>query len=184
MLPFQIISTVFYSSFALLALATPLSSSHDQLTITSPQPVQFPLPVVEQWFRPIAWLKARISQALWRISPQDLPRTSAGGGLGSSIRSTQSIYGGDMVVRFNVSTSKEAEALAEASDTLFLDVWEFNEDWVDIHLAKDVVRPPCRAHSTFLCTFTYRVSLRFLLFWDYYRQAFNTHISLCCTTPH
>ncbi|KAF2001640.1 hypothetical protein P154DRAFT_545023 [Amniculicola lignicola CBS 123094] len=48
-------------------------------------------------------------------------------------------YGEDMVMRFNISTAEEASALAEASSILFLDVWEFNEDWVDIRLAKDVV---------------------------------------------
>lgn len=48
-------------------------------------------------------------------------------------------YGEDIVVRFNISTAEEASALAEAADILFLDVWEFNEDWVDIRIAKDVV---------------------------------------------
>lgn len=48
-------------------------------------------------------------------------------------------YGEDMVLRFNVSTEYEAEKLAEAASTLFLDVWEFNDNWVDIRLAKDVV---------------------------------------------
>lgn len=50
-------------------------------------------------------------------------------------------YGEDMVLRFNISNAEEASALAEASDILFLDVWEFNEDWVDIRIAKDVVSP-------------------------------------------
>ena len=48
-------------------------------------------------------------------------------------------YGGDVVLRFNVSTSEEAKGLAEAADTLLLDVWEFTQDWVDIRLAKDIV---------------------------------------------
>ncbi|KAF2107159.1 hypothetical protein BDV96DRAFT_589796 [Lophiotrema nucula] len=48
-------------------------------------------------------------------------------------------YGEDMVMRFNISTVEEASALAEATDILFLDVWEFNENWVDIRIAKDVV---------------------------------------------
>lgn len=49
-------------------------------------------------------------------------------------------YGQDIVLRFTINTAEEASALAEAADTLFLDVWEFNSDWVDIRLAKDVVR--------------------------------------------
>ncbi|KAE9977898.1 hypothetical protein EG328_001771 [Venturia inaequalis] len=48
-------------------------------------------------------------------------------------------YGRDVVLRFNVSTPDEARSLAVASEELYLDVWEFNEDWVDVRLAKDVV---------------------------------------------
>lgn len=48
-------------------------------------------------------------------------------------------YGDDMVMRFTIRTAEEASALAEAAHVLFLDVWEFRADWVDIRLAKDVV---------------------------------------------
>lgn len=48
-------------------------------------------------------------------------------------------YGEDVVLRFRIQTADEAKALAEASEILFLDVWEFNEDWADIRVAKDVV---------------------------------------------
>ncbi|KAF1357323.1 putative metallocarboxypeptidase ECM14 [Lizonia empirigonia] len=48
-------------------------------------------------------------------------------------------YGDDVVLRFNMRSADEAKALADASDMLFLDVWEFNEDWADIRLAKHVV---------------------------------------------
>ncbi|KAL6702582.1 putative metallocarboxypeptidase ecm14 [Coniothyrium glycines] len=48
-------------------------------------------------------------------------------------------YGHDVVLRFRIHTAEEASALAKAADTLFLDVWEFNADWVDIRIAKDVV---------------------------------------------
>lgn len=44
-----------------------------------------------------------------------------------------------MVLRFNISTSKESASLAEATDTLMLDVWEFSQNWVDIRLSKDSV---------------------------------------------
>ncbi|KAI7158746.1 hypothetical protein D0869_12071 [Hortaea werneckii] len=50
-------------------------------------------------------------------------------------------YGGDVVLRFNISTHDEAKSLADAADTLLLDVWEFTQDWVDIRLAKDIVGP-------------------------------------------
>ena len=48
-------------------------------------------------------------------------------------------YGGDLVLRFDINSREEAEALAEAINVLFLDVWEFTPEWVDIRLSKDVV---------------------------------------------
>lgn len=53
-------------------------------------------------------------------------------------------------MRFNISSADEASALAEASDILFLDVWEFNENWVDIRIAKDVVSEYTRDHVKWL----------------------------------
>nr|POE58962.1 putative metallocarboxypeptidase ecm14 [Quercus suber] len=50
-------------------------------------------------------------------------------------------YGGEVVLRFNISTHNEARSLADAADTLLLDVWEFSQNWVDIRLAKDIVAP-------------------------------------------
>lgn len=48
-------------------------------------------------------------------------------------------YGRDVVLRFNVTNAEEASSLAEAADVLFLDVWDFTENWLDVRLAKDVV---------------------------------------------
>jgi extracellular matrix protein 14 len=60
----------------------------------------------------------------------------------SSMPSTlRARYGGDVVLRFRIKTAEEARALAEAADTLYLDVWEYAQDWVDIRMAKDVVEP-------------------------------------------
>jgi extracellular matrix protein 14 len=56
-------------------------------------------------------------------------------------------YGEELVLRFNISTSEEAAALAEASNVLFLDVWEFNEDWVDIRVGKNTVSGPECPHG-------------------------------------
>lgn len=44
------------------------------------------------------------------------------------------------MLRFNITSEEEAIALAEAVNVLFLDVWEYNSEWVDIRLSKDVVR--------------------------------------------
>ncbi|KAH6878230.1 carboxypeptidase B precursor [Alternaria rosae] len=48
-------------------------------------------------------------------------------------------YSEDVVLRFKIRTAEEASALADAADVLFLDVWEFNEDWADLRVSKDVV---------------------------------------------
>lgn len=48
-------------------------------------------------------------------------------------------YGGDVVLRFNISTPEEEKALSEAADTLFLDVWEFTNNWADIRLRENDV---------------------------------------------
>ncbi|KAF2477481.1 putative metallocarboxypeptidase ECM14 [Lindgomyces ingoldianus] len=58
---------------------------------------------------------------------------------GTPARKLLARYGEDIVMRFNITTAEEASALADASDILFLDVWEFNENWCDIRIAKDVV---------------------------------------------
>ncbi|CZT20744.1 related to Putative metallocarboxypeptidase ECM14 [Ramularia collo-cygni] len=48
-------------------------------------------------------------------------------------------YGGDLVLRFNVSAASELRSLAEAADTLLLDVWQFSHNYVDIRLSQDDV---------------------------------------------
>jgi extracellular matrix protein 14 len=49
-------------------------------------------------------------------------------------------YGRDIVLRFNLTSPRDAQAIAEAAEDLYLDIWEFNENWVDVRLAKDIVR--------------------------------------------
>lgn len=66
---------------------------------------------------------------------------------GTPVRKVLAHYGDDIVMRFTIGTVEEASALAEAARILFLDVWEFNDDWVDIRIAKGVVSYtwlPCR----------------------------------------
>lgn len=108
--------------------------------------VIFALPTTATCERPAPWrrLTNRILSSIWkRPAPQNEvetrihPITGARSGRPDSLAAR---YGQDIVLRFNVSTVEEANALAEASEDLYLDVWEFNDNWVDIRLAKDVVR--------------------------------------------
>ncbi len=58
-------------------------------------------------------------------------------------------YGGDIVLRFNINSIEEAQALAEAVNVLFLDVWEFTAEWADIRLSKDVVSLPVACENEY-----------------------------------
>jgi hypothetical protein len=48
-------------------------------------------------------------------------------------------YKNDVVIRFNVTTPEEEHALAQAADQMFLDIWAFTPDWVDVRIRKDDV---------------------------------------------
>lgn len=50
-------------------------------------------------------------------------------------------YTNELVLRFNVTTTDEEAALADAAIRLFLDVWSFNDDFVDIRLHADEIAP-------------------------------------------
>lgn len=93
------------------------------------------------------WTRLRdaIIQKIWGLSPSLGSHSSSYVRPEVSATSTPSTlrsrYGGDVVLRFKIKTAEEAKALSEAADTLYLDVWEFADDWVDIRMAKDVVEP-------------------------------------------
>ncbi|OAA44935.1 zinc carboxypeptidase [Metarhizium rileyi] len=50
-------------------------------------------------------------------------------------------YANELVLRFNVTTSKEEIALSDAAAQLFLDIWAFTDEFVDIRLHRDEVSP-------------------------------------------
>lgn len=85
----------------------------------------------------------RVLQTVWRIAQPSchLPGTGrkTSASTASPPPSLLSRYGGDLVLRFEIRSADEAQALADAIDVLLLDVWEFTPDWVDIRLSKDVV---------------------------------------------
>ncbi|KAG8531594.1 uncharacterized protein KY384_003224 [Bacidia gigantensis] len=91
-----------------------------------------------------SWLyrtRNAIIESIWPLSPVSDPRT---GGVHATSRSNPPAkllarYGGDIVLRFEIKSSEEVEALAEAAHVLFLDVWESNAKFVDVRISKDVV---------------------------------------------
>ncbi|KAF2736276.1 hypothetical protein EJ04DRAFT_433493 [Polyplosphaeria fusca] len=108
------------------------------LLIAAPHPHTDPPRTPAPWRR----FSDAIIRKIWRLSDEQKnlpPQTDAPDWLGGGHGNMLARYGEDIVMRFNISTSQEASALADAADILFLDVWEFNEDWVDLRIAKDVV---------------------------------------------
>lgn len=91
--------------------------------------------------RPWRRLSDAIVRSIWGIkdAQKNLGGSNANVAHGSPGDDLVARYGDDVVLRFKIHTEEEALALAEAADTLFLDVWEFNQDWCDIRVAKDVV---------------------------------------------
>lgn len=84
-----------------------------------------------------------VIQTIWSIPETSDPSKQSSHRRGTGPPSTiQRRYAGDVVLRFRIRSSHEASALADAVNTLFLDVWEFTPEWVDIRLSKDVVRFP------------------------------------------
>lgn len=149
-----------------LILAVPSVTNH------RPAP-PFQIPVFPQQAsssrRPWSRVRDHIIRIIWRI-----PERRQDGGCSGKADLSKNLpgpkqsarYGGDVVLRFKIHTAEEASALAEASNILFLDVWEFTKEWVDVRLAKEVVSVLSikRARFTSLC-----VALRFHHCSDYYR---------------
>lgn len=114
-----------------------LSSSPGQVNFTLPLPEKSPSSrSLREFFNAwiAVWLKFRrphqgtlAFSTHHTIADHDLPRH------------VLARYSHDIVLRFSVRNEKEAVSLAEASDTLFLDVWECAEDWVDLRLPEQMV---------------------------------------------
>jgi extracellular matrix protein 14 len=92
--------------------------------------------------RPWRMLSDALVKKIWGLPEQQ----NGLGGIGDSKKATSDTpghlvarYGEDIVLRFTIKTADEASSLSEACRILFLDVWEFNSDWADIRIAKDVV---------------------------------------------
>ncbi|KAG4435520.1 putative metallocarboxypeptidase ecm14 [Cadophora sp. M221] len=95
-------------------------------------------------FPKLTWLRDTAIQKLFGLPPTvtrpSIEKPTSSGPITSQLPATLlAKYGGDVVLRFNLSSAVEETALAEAADTLFLDVWEFTNNWADIRLREDDV---------------------------------------------
>lgn len=91
--------------------------------------------VASRW--PFTWLRDSVIERIWGIDKGKKCHSKSG----QRPRPEKSFsrYGSDIVVRFEVQHTDDVEALAEAVDILFLDVWDSTDQHVDIRLAKEVV---------------------------------------------
>lgn len=122
------------TALGLLLLAPSLvaAAPHEDVHFTNGAPASHPHAP-----RPWRRLSDCIIRKIW--GHPEKQKSLASGGDAASETPVDTRYGEDVVLRFKIQTSEEAAALAEAVDVLFLDVWEFNEDWADLRIAKDVV---------------------------------------------
>ena len=96
--------------------------------------VRYSSPVLSNPFRT---LRDAIIERIWSVPAKSKPKHCQSQ---SSVPSNyRARYGNDVVLRFKAKTEDEVKALAEAVGTLYLDVWEVAEEWIDIRIAKDVV---------------------------------------------
>ena len=87
-------------------------------------------------------LRDGIVDSIWRIDPIILSHTSHSRSIPLISKPPSNLlarFGGDVVLRFAIQSAEEAQALSNAANILFLDVWEFTPKWVDVRLAKDLV---------------------------------------------
>ncbi|CAP91446.1 putative metallocarboxypeptidase ecm14 [Penicillium rubens] len=111
-----------------LISAVPAGSS-----ITPPPPLQ-PSYFTHSSPRPWARLRDWIIGSIWDIDHKH--RSSKHSSPPSNIHDR---YGSDVVLRFHLRQPDEAEALASASQVLFLDIWAITSEFVDIRLADDMI---------------------------------------------
>lgn len=100
---------------------------------------------------PFTWLRDSVIERIWGIDKEKQSLSKPGPR--PVPEKSWSRYGSDIVLRIEVHNAEEVEALAEAVNILFLDVWDSNENYVDIRLAKEVVS--CEQLPDFCCTCAY-----------------------------
>ena len=134
-------------SWGLVSIPCVQSVAYSPTKVQSAPSLPFQIPQyfrqTQDYRRPWARFRDSLIRVIWNIPPQTQPPTANAQNSIPSSNPPSSVlarYGGDLVLRFKIQSAEEARALGEAISVLFLDVWEFTAEWVDIRLSKDVVR--------------------------------------------
>ena len=91
-------------------------------------------------FPQLTWLRDTAIEKVWGKPTKSGINAASSRPLNAQLPATLlAKFGGDVVLRFNLSTPYEERSLAKAADTLFLDIWEFRNNWADIRLREDDV---------------------------------------------
>jgi len=87
------------------------------------------------------WTRFRDSviEAIWGLPGELYNLRNSKDQVVSAPAKTLSRYGSDVVLRFRVLDPEEAQALSDAVNILFLDVWASLDALVDIRVAREVV---------------------------------------------
>jgi extracellular matrix protein 14 len=113
-------------SVSVLAQAPPNHRSHHVIAETSASPRLFPF---------LTWLRDGAIELIFGRPPAKVETATA-----TKFRENlMARYADEVVLRFNVTTLDEEQALSEAAGRMFLDVWAFTKDFVDIQLHRDDV---------------------------------------------
>lgn len=116
------------SALSLLVLLVAAASTH---TIPD-DPAQSNIPPIPRLFPLSTWLRDHAVELLFSRHTTKVATLRAGYPTFSPNK-----YANEVVLRFNVTSFQEEEAIAEAAGRLFLDIWAVTRDFVDIRLRKD-----------------------------------------------
>lgn len=131
-------SAIMLFSVVLLATLSPIVGAVPQGTnsYAPSRPLLSPPQACKPELTPGLYSKIRngIIESIWRPEKQRVLSSSL-----STPSEYREKYGKDVVLRFNITTPADVKALSRASDALGLDIWEANNEWADIRLAKERV---------------------------------------------